>query len=55
MTDSDQPLNMDHFVFGFKTKNPKDMANFNFLFLGGEANLINFVDSEKKVPVKLKQ
>lgn len=51
LTNYKQPQNTDHFAFGFKTKNPKDIANFNFLLLDGDANLINFVDGEKKVPV----
>ena len=47
---SDNPLNSDHFAFGFETRNLKDTINFTFLLLNEKAELIKFVNFEKKSP-----
>ena len=46
LTKSDNPLDSDHFAFGFETKNLKYLVNFAFLLLKEKAKLINFKDFE---------
>ena len=46
--DSGKPYRADHFAFGFKSRNLKDILNFQFTLLGSDAKKIEFVDNEKK-------
>ena len=46
LTESDNPLDSDHFAFGFETKNLKYLVNFTFLLLKKKAKLRNFIDFE---------
>ena len=40
-----------HFGYGFATKSLNDLLNFNVIFLDGEGKLIDWRETEKKVPV----
>ena len=42
-------LSSGHFSFLFKTRNPKDLANFAFLLLIEKVELITFINGEKKL------
>ena len=55
LTDSDYPLNSDHFAFNFKTKKPKDIVNFSFLLLNKKTELIKFIDGKKNHPYQDRQ
>ena len=46
LTESDNPLDSDHFAFGFETKNLKYLVNFTFLLLKEKAKLVNFIHFE---------
>ena len=48
LTNSDEPLNSDHFVFGFETKNPNNLLSFTFSLLNEKGGLIEFPGTEKK-------
>ena len=48
LTDLDNPLDSDHFAFGFETRSPKNIVNFSFWLLNEKVELVTFIDGEKK-------
>ena len=49
LTDSNHPLNADHFAFEFETKSSNDLLHFSFSLLNGKGELIQFIGGEKKI------
>ena len=50
LTDSAYPIAAKHFAFGFETTDLRNLLNFEYSFLNDQGKLLEFKQSEDKIP-----